>query len=444
MIKIVKSSDIKEIKNLQKKLSVDEGMVTPSSVALTKKIFGKVLTPNEVVKRICEDVKKYSDDAILKYSRLLDGVRFKQKSDFKVSFYEMKKAWENTDKLFKDSLSKAAKNILYYQKKILTKSKEISVEKDLKIYLKYIPLQRVGVYVPSGSAPLSSSILMNVLPAQAAGVKDIIVCTPPSKDGSVNKFILACCFFCNVKSLFKIGGVTAVAGMAYGTEIIPKVDKIVGPGNLFVSLAKKRVFGLVDIDLIAGPSEIVIIADDSAKSEFIAADLIAQAEHYPGAAILLTDSITLAKKVNEDIKRFLPQLSRSPQIKEDLKKYSLIVVCKNISEACKISNDIAPEHLSLQTKKTDKVINSVDNAGAVFIGPWSPVALGDYFAGPSHTLPTGGTSRFFSGLNSNQFLKSVAFIKSNSEYIKRYAKYIENLAESEGLTGHKFSVYLRK
>jgi histidinol dehydrogenase len=443
MIRIIPSSETSALEALREKLSVDEGLTTPASRRMTRKVFGRDLSPREVVETICRDVRKSGDKAVLIYGKKLDRADLTVRS-LRVPAAELAKAWKDADPAFKSALKQAGRNILDYQKAILQKGSRRVVKKEgLEIDLRVLPLERVGIYIPAGVAPLCSSVLMNVLPAVAAGVKEIVACSPP-RNGTVDPAILAALKFCGVERVYRTGGVQALAAMAYGTATIPAVDKIAGPGNLFVALAKKHLFGQTDIDLIAGPSEIAVIADDSARPGFVALDLMAQAEHYPGSAVLLTDSRKFADAVNAEIRERLAGLSRSDKIAEDLKEFSLIVVCRDIDEACRIANRLGPEHLSVNVRNPKKAVAAVPNAGAVFVGPWTPVALGDYFAGPSHTLPTGGSSRSFSGLNANQFLRTVAVMKSDADYLKKNGGQIEVLAAKEGLTAHAASVSERR
>lgn len=443
MLRIVASSDRKALAELRERLSVEGGLVTPSSAALTKKVFGRPLPPKVVVAEICDAVRRRGDRAVAEYTRKFDGADVAP-SRFRVREVELERAWKGADPRLRKAIAAAGRNILSYQKAVLQEGgRRVRTAAGAEISLKVMPLDRVGVYVPGGTAPLFSSVLMNVLPAVAAGVKEIAVCSPP-RGGKVHPAVLAACRFCGVKEVYGIGGVQALAAMAYGTETVRRVDKIVGPGNLFVALAKKHLFGTVDIDLIAGPSEVAVVADASARPEFVALDLLAQAEHYPGAAVLFTDSRELAERVVEETERLLGTLSRAEMLETALRDYSLIVVCRSVEEACRMADELAPEHLSVCVKDPAAALRWLRHAGAVFVGPWTAVAFGDYWLGPSHTLPTGGTARFVSGLNANHFVRTVAVMKVDRAYVERHGAMVELMAETEGLTAHAESVRVRR
>lgn len=443
MIKIIKSSNVQELLNLRKKLSITDGLVTKRSLELTRKVFHKPLKPVEVVRTIISDVQKNGDRALLKYNKKIDGLNIPLKNLI-VKNKEIQKAYKKVDPHFVKSIKKAYKNIKTYQDKIKYSFKDSVKSEGLNIKLKVSPLERIGIYIPGGTALYPSSILMTAVPACSAGVSHISMITPPLKNGMIDEHILVTADICGVHTIYKAGGVQAVAALALGTETIKKVDKIAGPGNIYIALAKKELYGHIDIDMVAGPSEIIILADETARADFIALDMMAQAEHYPGSALLITPSSSLAKEVNKEIIKNIDQLSRKNEIKESLRKYSLIVQVKNIKEGIKLTNDFAPEHLEIITKDMNSIVSRIKHAGAVFLGNYTPVALGDYFAGPSHTLPTGGTARFFSGVNVNDFLKTTAVISSTQKYLKRNAQYINSIADKEGLTAHKKSIEFRK
>jgi histidinol dehydrogenase len=443
MIKIIKSSDTEELRRLREKLSINEGIVTQRSKDLTLKVFGKPLSPREVVQTIIQDVRSQGTAAVLKYESLLDGAQISER-DLRVTSSEIRKAVSRVPKNIIKALEKAASNIRKYQEAIKYKFKKPVRSDGMTINLKVMPLESAGLYIPGGTALYPSSVLMNAIPAKVAGVSRIVMATPPSPEGKIDDRLLAAASISGVTDIYRIGGVQALAAMAFGTGTIPKVCKIAGPGNLFVALAKKELYGTCDIDMIAGPSEVLIIADDSADPAFLAFDLMAQAEHYPGSAVLLTPSGKLADSVNREISNRVKGLGRSDRILEDLRDFSLIVITKNLDEAVRISDDFAPEHLQVMTGKPEKLAALIRNAGAVFVGPYTPVTLGDYFAGPSHTLPTGGTAKFFSGVNVNDFLRTSAFMSATRSYVRKYGTMIESLAEAEGLTAHKESVRIRR
>jgi histidinol dehydrogenase len=306
------------------------------------------------------------------------------------------------------------------------------------------PIEKVGIYVPGGTAPLPSTVLMNAVPAKVAGVSDIIMTTPPGKDGKINKTILAAAKIAGVDRIFKVGGAQAVAGLAKGTESIPKVYKIVGPGNIYVAMAKKMVFGEVDIDMIAGPSEVLVIADKDSNPRYIAADLLSQAEHDTLAcSILVTDSMELAEAVSKEVDIQIEKLSRSDIAKTSMKSYGRIVLTETIDEAIDIANQVAPEHLEISVKEPFAHINKIRNAGAIFVGEYSPEPLGDYYAGPNHTLPTSGTAKFASPLNIEDFVKKSSLIYYTREALTEAKDHIIRVAESEGLDAHANSIKVR-
>ena len=443
MIRIVSSSKSDILFRLRKKLSLDEGLTTRRSNALTRKVFGKPLSPAEVVKTIIADVREEGDNAILRYTRLLDGVSLTP-SSMAVPPKAIRKAYSKVPSVFVKAIKAASANILDYQSRIRMKGGPVIRKNGLSIDLKVEPIRRVGICVPGWSAPLPSSLMVTSLPALAAGVEEIVMVTPPSKSGEIDPSILVAADICGIDRIFRVGGSQALAGLAFGTDTLPKVDKIAGPGNIFVTLAKKELFGTVDIDMLAGPSEVLIIADETANPVFLASDLAAQAEHYPGSSVLLTPSRKLAEKVNIELSRLLPSLARKSMIEEDLRDFGLIVIVRDLDEAVRISGEFAPEHLQIVTRNSSGLAKKVRNAGAIFTGNYTPVALGDYFAGPSHTLPTGGSARAFSGVNVNQFLRTTAVITSTKSYMKKNGRLIGAIAQREGLTAHDLSVKLRE
>ena len=305
-------------------------------------------------------------------------------------------------------------------------------------------LKRVGLYVPGGTAAYPSSVLMNAIPAKIAGVEELIMCTPPQKDGTPNPNIIAAAKIAGVDRIFLMGGAQAVAALAYGTETVPKVDKIVGPGNIFVATAKKLLYGTVDIDMIAGPSEILIVADKSANPRFLAADLMSQAEHDRlASAILLTDSQDIADKTKQELDKQIKELSRNEIIKSSLENFGAIIVCSDMNQAIEFANELAPEHLEVCCENPMEYIGKLDNAGSVFLGNYSPEPLGDYFAGPNHVLPTSGTARFFSPLSVDSFIKKSSFIYYTENALKNDADDIVRFANTEGLTAHANSIKVR-
>jgi histidinol dehydrogenase len=330
-----------------------------------------------------------------------------------------------------------------FQLGILHGDAVLSIAGSHELHLRYRPVRRVGVLIPGGAAAYPSTLLMTVCPAQAAGVKELAVVMPPTKTGAYNPDLLAVCHELGVTEVYRIGGAQAVAALAYGVDGIPAVDMLVGPGNLFVALAKRHVFGQVAIDCIAGPSEVVVVADESAHAEYVAADLIAQAEHAPGASILVTWHEPLLDEVAEALERQLSALERGEQARESLEAFGAFVLARDLADAAARVNQLAPEHLHIATRYPEAVAERIDNAGAIFLGHYTPVALGDYVAGPSHVLPTGGTARFASGLSANDFLRRSSILHFTPAGLARMADDVRLLAEKEGLTGHAASVEVR-
>lgn len=395
----------------------------------------------DTVSKILKDVKDNKDKALRKYTEAFDKVKVK---DLRVSENEIKKAFKSVEEDFIEDLKRAAENIEKFHEKQKSKDYIISEEDGTYMGQRVLPLERVGVYVPGGTAAYPSSVLMNVIPAKVAGVKEIVMVTPPSKAGGINPYIAVAAKIAGVKEIYKVGGAQAIAALAYGTESIERVDKIVGPGNTYVATAKKLVFGKVDIDMIAGPSEILIIADDKADAKYVAADLMSQAEHDKlAASILLTTSVEKYKEVVKELKKQVEELERKAIIKEAFKNYGMAIICPNLEKCIELSNIIAPEHLELMVENPMELLGKVKNAGSVFLGYYSPEPVGDYFGGPNHVLPTSGTARFFSALSVDSFVKKSSFIYYSKEAINREADKIILLAEKEGLTAHANSVKVR-
>jgi histidinol dehydrogenase len=388
------------------------------------------------VTEIADNVQQQGDNAIIQYTKQFDGVKLLP-SDFLISQAELVKAHRQVDENLLLSIRGAIENVRKYQK-------EIFVGGMKHPGIKYTPIKRVGICVPGASAPLPSTVIMCAVPAQVAGVEEIAVVSPPRYEGSIQPVILATCYELGIKEVYRVGGAQAVAALAFGTETVPKVDKIVGPGNVWVQTAKKIVFGAVGIDSCAGQSEVLIIASDRANPSWAAADMLSQAEHAPGSALLFTDSQKLAEAVLEQLKEQVRNLERSEETMECLLKFSGIVVFKNMDEAIEQANLFAPEHLEIQCgNKSREIADRITNAGAIFIGDYTPVAVGDYWAGPSHTLPTGQTAKFFSPLSANDFVKSTSIIEYDRKKLAQSADDIVRLAEAEGLDAHARSVKIR-
>ncbi|MEW6101606.1 MAG: histidinol dehydrogenase [Candidatus Omnitrophota bacterium] len=380
----------------------------------------------ERVKRIIEDVRTLGDEAVIKYTKKFDGVRLSARQ-LKVSEIEISGAYQNISPNFVSTLKVIIENVNKFYRKTLRKSWRIKDADGVMLGENYTPLEKVGIYIPAGTAPLVSTVYMTVLPAKLAGVKKIILISPPDKQGYINPHILVVADLLKVDEVYRCGGAQGIAALAYGTKAIPRVDKIVGPGNIYVSEAKRQLFGIVDIDMIAGPTELVVIANRYSEPKFIAADLRAQGEHAKGLAILITNSKSLAKEVKAQT--------------EGLNGF--IVLTKNLEQAVEIANRIAPEHLEILVKEPRRLLKGIKNAGAVFLGPYSPAAVGDYVAGPSHVLPTCGTARFSSGLSLFDFIKSSHIISYSKKSLERMKEPIEKIAGIEGLTKHLDSVKAR-
>ena len=390
---------------------------------------------------ILNNVQQNGDDAVREYTLKFDG---HMPSKFEISREEIDSSPDKCDRDFILALYKAADNIRDFHARQKQQSWLEPKQNGVILGQRIRGLKRVGVYVPGGTAAYPSSVLMNVIPAKIAGVKEIVMVTPPQKDGTANPDILAAAKIAGVDRVFLMGGAQAVAALAYGTQSVPKVDKIVGPGNIFVATAKKLLYGTVDIDMIAGPSEILIVADKSANPKFLAADLMSQAEHDKMAsAILLTTSEETANETAKELSRQMQTLERRDIIEQSLNDFGAIIVCKDISEAVDFANELAPEHLELAVENPMEYIGRVDNAGSVFLGHYSPEPLGDYFAGPNHVLPTSGTARFFSPLSVDSFIKKSSFIYYTEPALSEAKDDIIKLAETEGLTAHANSIKVR-
>lgn len=395
------------------------------------------------VNEIIENVRANRDAAIFDYTKRFDGADINAENIL-VTEDEIKKAYEKVDEKLLTVIRKALVNIRKYHEKQRQYSWFDSEESGIILGQKVTALEKVGVYVPGGKAVYPSSVLMNIVPAKVAGVKTIVMTTPPGKDGKVNPATLVAAKEAGVDAIYKVGGAQAIAALAFGTESVPKVDKIVGPGNIYVALAKKAVFGFVSIDSIAGPSEIMVLADETANPRFVAADLLSQAEHDEMAsAILVTTSRDLAEQVSKEVEGFVAQLSRKEIIQKSLDNYGYILVAESMDEAIATVNEIASEHLELVTKNPFETMTKIRNAGAIFVGEYSSEPLGDYFAGPNHVLPTNGTAKFFSPLSVDDFIKKSSIISYSREALEPIYKDIVQFAECEQLTAHANSIRVR-
>lgn len=386
------------------------------------------------VKEIVERVREEGDRALKEYSKVFDGEEF-----YQVSPEELRRAYEETEEEVKRALKFAKGRIEEFHKRQRLESFFL-VEEGIVLAQRVLPLKRVGIYVPGGKASYPSTVLMSVIPAKLAGVEEVVVlCPRPTKE------VLCACFIAKVDKVFKLGGAHGISALAFGTQSVPKVDKVVGPGNVFVALAKKVLYGIVDIDMVAGPSEILVVADESANPKLIAIDLLSQAEHDELAGVfLITDSEEIAFKVKEEVERLVPTLERKDIIRESLKNFGTIFLVEDLNRALELANLIAPEHLQLHLKEPLTYVEKVKNAGAVFLGSWTTESLGDYVLGPNHTLPTSGSARFFSPLSVYDFLKRINLMAIDKKGFERVKEFAKTLARVEGLTAHERAITLRE
>ena len=436
------STGREELEALRQTLISQGDLVSPSGRQKTIDVFGEPLSPRQVVEKICEDVKRQGLPAVLDYTKRIDRSNVTAET-FQVPCEKLEESHSRVAPEFLAAIRRVRKRVERFQKEILPSDVCVSLDGGGSLRQRYLPLDRVGVCVPGGAAAYPSTLLMTVVPAQVAGVPEIVVVAPPTSFGAENDHVLATCHELGVKTVYQVGGAQAVAAMAYGVEGLQRVDIVVGPGNLFVALAKKYVFGDVAIDSIAGPSEIVVVADDSANPETIASDMLAQAEHSPGSALLLTASESLADSVEVILSRRLEILERADLTRDSLDRFGALVITRNDEESARLADELAAEHLSIDTRDPEDTLTKIRHAGAAFLGPYSPVAAGDYAAGPSHVLPTGGTARFAAGLSANHFLRSGSVIALAKADLAEMADDIQLLAETEGLTAHRRSVEAR-
>ena len=409
-----------------------------------KEIFARMAPKanvEKIVTDIINDVRENGDAALYRYCEKFDGAKL---DGLEVTKAEFDEALAVTEPEFLRILESAAKNIRLFHEQQKRQSFVVSGEKGALLGQRVLPIEKAGLYVPGGTAAYPSTVLMDSIPAKIAGVEEIVMVTPPSKNGKVNPAILSAAYIAGVDRVFKIGGAQAVAALAYGTESVPQVDKIVGPGNAFVAEAKKQVFGQVAIDMIAGPSEILVVADATAKPENVAADLLSQAEHDKlASAVLVTDSMALANAVSAELEKQIPLLERAEIARESIDNNGKIIVADTLYAAIEISNELAPEHLELCVDNPFDYLDAVKNAGSIFMGKYCPEALGDYYAGPNHTLPTGGTARFSSPLSVDDFVKKSQFIYYPQEAFEAVARDVDFFARKEGLTAHGKSATVR-
>ncbi len=430
------------MRELRQRLGPGGNVVSQEGRRRTMEIFGEALSPAGVVQRICADVAQKGLEAVLDYCARIDKAELTPQT-LRVTRQELDEAHRAADPHLLTAVRSIRDRIEEFQEAIL--HKDVRQERPGG-YLRqrYLPLDRVGICVPGGAAAYPSTVLMTAVPAQVAGVKELAVVAPPTKFGSYNVDLLATCRELGITEVYRMGGAQAVAAMAYGVEGVPRVDKIVGPGNLFVALAKRHVYGEVDIDSIAGPSEVVIIVDGSTRADYTAYDIMAQAEHSPGASILIGWDQEVLDAVVEEIATRLSQVERGQLVRQSLEDFGAVILAKDAHEACELTDQIAPEHLHIATENCEAMAERIRHAGAMFLGNYTPVALGDYAAGPSHVLPTSGTARFASGLSANDFLRSNSILHFSQEGMTDMADDVRVVASKEGLTAHRESVEIRR
>jgi histidinol dehydrogenase len=453
-----------EIVQLRARLSPEGNVVSEAGRKKTIEVFGEPLTPVQVVERICTDVHRQGIDAVLKYTAQLDGARFSA-DQLRVPASELKAAHRAAEPEFLETVRRIRARLLRFQQAILHTDVTVPTPHGGFLRQRYLPLERVGICVPGGAAAYPSTVLMTAVPAQAAGVPQLAVVAPPTPFGSYNHDLLATCHELGIEEVYRIGGAQGVAALAYGLESkackdnvskngttrngrfenggLPPVDKIVGPGNLFVALAKKRVFGTVDIDSIAGPSEVIVLADDTTQADFAAADLIAQAEHAPGSGIVISWHEPLLEKIVSVLEKQLATQQRGNLARASLESFGALILVRDRNEAAELANRLATEHLHIACDDAEGMLPQIRHAGAIFIGPYSPVPLGDYVAGPSHVLPTGATARFASGLSSNDFLRAGSVIHFTQQGLEAVVDDVLTMSSKEGLTAHGACVAMR-
>lgn len=431
------------LRDLSSRLHFGAGMTSTASDEKTVAVFGEPLAPVEAVRRILGDVRARGDAAVAEYTKKLDGAALSPEA-FAVTQDEIDAAWAAAPRALKDAMERSAANIRQYQRAI--KAVDPAPVRNAEggvLSLRHLPLRRVGMCVPGWRASYPSTVLMTAIPAQVAGVREIVMVSPCAAGGAVRPETLAAARLAGVTEVYRIGGAQAVGALAYGTQTIKRVDKVVGPGNIFVTLAKRAVYGEVDVDMLAGPSEVLIIADDGADPRFLAADLLSQAEHDPAAAVLLTTSESVAQGTIEALARQLPRLAREAAARECIERYGFIGVTRDLAEAAALANEFAPEHLELAVADPEALLPEIISAGAVFLGQATPEPVGDYMAGPSHVLPTGGTARFFSGLSVNDFLRRTSVVRYTRDALEKVSDAVNTFARAEGLDGHARAATIR-
>ena len=444
VIRILEGDALAEgLAELTRELSVTAGIVSPASMELTQRVFGAPLTPIEVVRRIIEDVRERGDEALVEYVRKLQGADLSVE-DLRVPERLLEAAHDRVDSRLLEAVRHSAESVWAYQEHFMPEAvPPFRPREGVCLEMRCRPLRRVGMCIPGGKAPYPSSVVMIAVPARVAGVPEIAMMTPCGPDGAIADDVLATAWELGVREVYRFGGAHGAAALALGTETVPRVDKIAGPGNTFVALAKKELYGHVDIDMVAGPSEILIIADDTADPRFCAADLLSQAEHDPAASVLLTPSRKLAEAVAAEVERQLKRLSREEAARDCIRRFGVIGVTPDLAECVRLANAFAPEHLEALTADPDALLPDLRNYGCAFLGPWSTEPVGDYMAGPSHVLPTGGTARFFSPLSCHDFLKRSSAIRYSREALTDVADDLCRIAEAEGFDAHGAAARVR-
>lgn len=426
---------------LRRKLSPRGDVVSPAGRKRTIEVFGGPLSPLEVVERICRDVAERGLAAVLEYTAKIDKAELTAET-VRVPAGELAEAHGRADRELLEAIRRIRRRIETFQRALLQRDVRVEVPGGYLVQ-RYRALTRVGICVPGGAAAYPSTVLMTAVPAQVAGVKELAVMAPPTKFGAYNQDLMATCHELGIEEVYRLGGAQGVAALAYGVEGIPQVDKIVGPGNLFVALAKRHVYGEVGIDSIAGPSEVVVIVDGSTRPDYTAADLLAQAEHAPGASVLIGWDEKVLEATVAELARQIALLERGKLARESLEQFGAVILARDADEACRLADQLAPEHLHIATENAEELVEKILHAGAVFLGNYTPVALGDYAAGPSHVLPTSGTARFLGGLSANDFLRPNSILHFTREGLAGLAPDVRVLASKEGLTAHRQSVEIR-
>ncbi len=427
---------------LRRLLSPDGSIVSERGKQLTIELFGEPLSPQQVVERICTEVREQGTKSVTRFSRILDKYEAYSES-VRVPTSKLEEAHSRAHPQFLSTVRRIRENIAHFQTAILHRDVSLCPSVGVRLEQRYRPLHRVGICVPGGAAAYPSTVLMTAVPALCAGVEELAIVSPPTANGAFNPDVLAVCYELGIEEVYAIGGAQGVASLAYGIPEIPAVDMIVGPGNLFVALAKRFVYGTVNIDSIAGPSEVIVIADNTTSPANAASDLLAQAEHSPGSSIVISDSLSMLDQIDIAIASQLKGLDRSDLIRSSLNEYGASIHCSDEVQVSDIVNRLAPEHLQISVDHPDRFLERIQNVGAAFLGHYSPVALGDYAAGPSHVLPTGGTARWASGLTSNSFLRSHSVVEYDRAALESLREDINLIAKKEGLTAHRESVEIR-